>query len=200
MSGVAARALQAALNGYLALDVEPAPGLEALRAYWVGLAVEGAPRFCITAGEGGLEVRTPEEAPQPDAWVHASALALAQLGLAGDRGKAARDLRVEGDAEAAAALQRVLTGIEIDWEEVLSRVVGDVAARQVGNLARDVGAWGRRAGEGLGADLGEYLTEEARVLASRNEIEQFLADVDRLRDDVERLEARVKRLEAKAGT
>ena len=38
------------------------------------------------------------------------------------------------------------------------------------------------------------LQEEGRLLPTRYEIDQFLADVDRLRDDGERLAARVERL------
>jgi ubiquinone biosynthesis protein UbiJ len=44
----------------------------------------------------------------------------------------------------------------------------------------------------------EYLQEEGRDLPTPTEVEEFLADVDRLRDDAERLEARLARLESRS--
>jgi ubiquinone biosynthesis protein UbiJ len=44
----------------------------------------------------------------------------------------------------------------------------------------------------------EYLQEEGRDLPTRTEVDEFLADVDRLRDDAERLEARLARLESRS--
>ena len=43
--------------------------------------------------------------------------------------------------------------------------------------------------------MGEYLKEELRVLPARIEVENFSADVNRLRSDVDRLAARIQRLQ-----
>ncbi|HEX5514246.1 MAG TPA: sterol-binding protein, partial [Gammaproteobacteria bacterium] len=45
------------------------------------------------------------------------------------------------------------------------------------------------------ANLGEYLTEEARQLPPAAEVAGFLDDIDRLRQDTDRLTARIERLE-----
>jgi ubiquinone biosynthesis protein UbiJ len=74
-------------------------------------------------------------------------------------------------------------------------VVGDVAARQVANVARGLLDWGRRASGSFAGSVAEYLQEEGRDLPTRTEVEEFLSAVDRLRDDAERLEARLVRLE-----
>ena len=83
-----------------------------------------------------------------------------------------------------------------DLEEELAAVVGDVAARRVANLARGVLALGRSATDSLATSVAEYLQEEGRDVPARVEVEEFLRDVDQLRDDVERLEARLARLGA----
>jgi ubiquinone biosynthesis protein UbiJ len=85
-----------------------------------------------------------------------------------------------------------------DFEEELSRVVGDVAARRVANFARDLIDWGRRTSGSFAGTVAEYLQEEGRDLPTRTEVEEFLAGVDRLRDDSERLEARLASLESAA--
>ena len=90
----------------------------------------------------------------------------------------------------------ILDGIDIDWEEHLSRVTGDVLAHQVGNVARGMLEWGRNTLDTVSRDVAEYLHEESRDLPTRGEVDEFLARIDTLRLDVDRLEARVQRLQA----
>lgn len=107
-------------------------------------------------------------------------------------------VRIEGDAEVAQAFSEFLKHARPDLEEELSRVIGDVAAHQVGNLARSVSGFARRAGETFLQNVSEYLQEEGRDVPSRTEAEEFSAGVDHLREAVDRLEARVAMLERKS--
>ncbi|MEX2126564.1 MAG: SCP2 sterol-binding domain-containing protein [Woeseia sp.] len=132
----------------------------------------------------------------PDAAISGSLLTLAQL--AGQSGEAAvRDgsLELTGDAELAQSFQRLLWHARPDLEEELSGVIGDVAAHELGELARSVTHWTRRAGETLRQNLSEYLQEESRSVPSRHEVDAFRGEVEGMRDDVARLEARLNRLE-----
>jgi ubiquinone biosynthesis accessory factor UbiJ len=104
-------------------------------------------------------------------------------------------VHIEGDAEVAQTFSELLKHARPDLEEELSRVIGDVAAHQVGNVARSALAFGKRAADTFAQNVAEYLTEEGRDLPTRIEADEFIAGVDRLRDDVERLEARLTQLE-----
>jgi len=108
-------------------------------------------------------------------------------------------LRLDGDPELARQFQALLHQARPDWEEELSRLLGDVAAHQLGNLARGLFAWGREAGESLQRNAAEYLQEESRDLVAPAEARDFMQQVDSLRDDVERAAARLRRLETGAG-
>jgi ubiquinone biosynthesis protein UbiJ len=103
-------------------------------------------------------------------------------------------VKIEGDTDTGQAFQDLLSGVDWDWEEQLSRVTGDVVAHQAGKLARQAKQFLGDSRDTLAEDCSEYLQEEARLLPTQIEVDYFLADVDQLRDDVERLEARVKRL------
>ncbi len=105
---------------------------------------------------------------------------------------------IEGDIDLGQRFQDILRNVDIDWEERLSYVVGDVAAHKLGNVARDVISWGRQAALSLQDNIGEYLKFESNTVPARFEIEQFQLDVDTLRDDVERLEARIQRMTSAA--
>lgn len=137
---------------------------------------------------------------EPDAAITGSLLSLARL--AGESGETAvRDgwLELAGDAEVARDFQRLLQYGRPDVEEELSGLVGDVAAHEIGELARRLGRWGEQARETVRQNLSEYLQEESRALPTRYEVEEFRERVESLRDDAARLDARLKRLESLAG-
>jgi ubiquinone biosynthesis protein UbiJ len=104
-------------------------------------------------------------------------------------------VRIEGDAEVAQGFSELLKQARPDIEEELSRMIGDVAAHQIGNSVRSMLSFGRRVGDTLLQNVGEYLSEEGRDVPSRTEAEEFNRDVDTLRDDVERFAARLGNLE-----
>lgn len=132
----------------------------------------------------------------PDTMLSGTPLSL--MRLAAERGRRktlfSGAVEIRGDVELGQRFKEILDSIEIDWEEQLSRAVGDIAARQTGNLARGVAAWGGRALDSLSRDMVEFLQEERRQVPSVSEVDAFLGDVDQLRIDADRLEARVRRL------
>lgn len=100
-------------------------------------------------------------------------------------------LVIEGDMELAADCARLLRKFRIDWEEVLAKFVGDMAAHQVGEVARSFATWGRDASSSFAQDVSEYLQEEIRLVPPAEELRDFYQDVDKLRDDVERFAVKV---------
>ena len=107
---------------------------------------------------------------------------------------AAGEVQISGDINLGQRFQRLLEQADIDWEEPAARVLGDVAARQLGNALRHLGGWTRRSLHVLGEDAAEYLREESRLLPSRSRAEAFRQAVDALRFEAERLESRLERL------
>lgn len=137
--------------------------------------------------------------PQAGVTATLSGTPLSFLRLAGAAPEAALrngSVHIEGDAEVAQTFSELLQQSRPDLEEELSRLVGDIAAHQIGNVARSVLSFGRRATDTFAQNVAEYLQEEGRDLPTRVEADEFIADVDKLRDDTERLAARLALLEA----
>jgi ubiquinone biosynthesis protein UbiJ len=163
----------------------------------LSLAVEGTPvALRVRAQDGRLTLAQGREG-DADASLAGSPVAL--LALAGPAAEGALrtgGVRIEGNAEVAQKFRELLAESKPEFEEELARVLGDVAARQVANLARGLLGWGRQASGSLATNVVEFLQEEGRDVPTRTEAEEFLEGVDRLRDAAERLEARLSRLEA----
>ncbi|MGD9603464.1 MAG: SCP2 domain-containing protein [Gammaproteobacteria bacterium] len=108
-------------------------------------------------------------------------------------------VQIQGDLATAQAVQRLLDELDIDWEALLARRIGDVAARQVGRGLRHGIGWLRDARAAWLEDVPAFLTREQRWVPSAEEIEQFARDGMTLGSDVDRLAARIARLRERAG-
>ncbi|HET7202987.1 MAG TPA: SCP2 sterol-binding domain-containing protein [Steroidobacteraceae bacterium] len=163
----------------------------------LALALEGTPvTLYFKIGDGRIAIDTRHEG-DVDARLAGTPLGLLSLvGRAGADGMRSAGVRIEGDAEVAQRFQNLLQQAQPDFEEELSRVIGDVAAHQVANLARGILGWGRKAADSFAQNVAEYLQEEGRDVPTRVEIEEFLEAVDHLREAADRLEARLARLES----
>jgi ubiquinone biosynthesis protein UbiJ len=105
-----------------------------------------------------------------------------------------KEVVIKGDVEWVQQVSEYFETLDIDWEEHLSRLTGDVVAHQIGHAFRQVNAWGQKAITSLRQNTTECLQEEWRCLPPSEEMSDFMADVDVLRNDAERLAARVERL------
>ena len=108
----------------------------------------------------------------------------------------AGEVQISGDIDLGQRFQSLLEKIDIDWEEQVARVLGDVAAHQLGNALRDLRDWSRQSLHTLREDAAEYLQEESRLLPLRTRVESFQRAVEALRLEAERLEKRFQRLHA----
>ena len=103
--------------------------------------------------------------------------------------------KVEGDTVLASEIGKVLHQLRWEYEEDLSRVIGDIPAHELTRLGKRIAEEGRRQATSLAAMLAEYWIEEQPLITKRRHLEQFSRDVDVLRDDVERLAKRLDRLD-----
>jgi ubiquinone biosynthesis protein UbiJ len=198
LPAVLASNLESAFNRYLAMDPDAGARLEPLDGRTIVLELRGLELVICLRIETGHIVVLQEPGTAPDTTLRGTPLGFARLGFGGDTADTlfSGDVRISGDVETGQAFKAVLDELDIDWEEQLAGITGDITAHQLGNVARSAGKWLRQGRATLEQDLGEYLQEELRVVPTRIEIENFIGDVDRLRMDLERAEARIHRLQA----
>jgi len=104
--------------------------------------------------------------------------------------------QISGSADFADALGFVFRNLRWDFEEDLSKVVGDIAAHRVTGLLKSFGAWQQQAARNLAENLAEYLSKEQPALVTKYELGKFSAAVNKMRDDLAQADLRIRRLGA----
>jgi ubiquinone biosynthesis protein UbiJ len=191
--------LSTMLNRNVAQSERAAALARQLEGRGLALEFEGTPlTFSFRVADGRITLGT-RDAVEVDATLSGSPLSLLSLVGPGaaDRLRGS-SIRIAGDAEVAQRFRDLLQHAQPDFEEELSRVVGDVAAHQVANIARGLFDWSRKAADSLSSNVAEYLQEEGRDVPARVEVEEFLEAVDQLREATDRFDARLSRAESRA--
>jgi ubiquinone biosynthesis protein UbiJ len=194
-----ARELCADLAGRrLAIEVRGTPWRFTVESLGLSIQLARAAPFGGTES-GSAERGAAESETTADAHVSGTPFGLAQLARDAPEAVVQRgEVRISGDTETAQKFRELARLLRPDVEEELARMLGDVPAHRVWQLARGAFRWGRRAADTTVRNVAEYLAHERRDLVPRAEAEVFLQGVDRLREDVDRLEARLALLERPA--
>ncbi|GAB2498935.1 ubiquinone biosynthesis accessory factor UbiJ [Arenimonas alkanexedens] len=197
---LAGRALELALNRWVALDPDTAESLTRLGGRRIGLALEAPPvALDIRVHEGQLQVGPPTD--EPDLGIRATLSGvLSQLPfLRASGAPPVGKVRINGDAELARTLQHLAQRFDPDFDKPFADLLGPVIGPQVARVLREALRAGGEFARGFSRDAVDYLTEESRDLVGKAELSAFHDDVDDLRDRAERLLARFARLDAGQG-
>jgi len=107
-------------------------------------------------------------------------------------------VEVSGDVLMAQRFAELLSGLDIDWQDELSRFMGGAAAHQFGRIAKGLFSWGKKTAQTLQQETAAYLRDDSRDVLASDEMEEFVAGVEELGDDLDHLQVRLDRLVAKA--
>jgi ubiquinone biosynthesis protein UbiJ len=200
ITGLALKPLEAAINGYLSLDPELPAKLGEFENKTLCLEFSGTGlKLFLRLQQDHIQLAS-EIDGQADAVISGSPLAMLKLGLQKDAAPLlfAREVEISGDTRFGRRFRNLLTEMDIDWEEQLSRLIGDVASHQAMRTLDAIMQWSKRAAASFADDAGEYLREESRDTVADAELQQFYRQVDELRDGAERLQARINRLHGRS--
>lgn len=134
---------------------------------------------------------------EADVTIAGSPQALIGMGLVGKGSgqPSVGSIEIIGDTEVARRAQALFRELDIDWIALLARHTGPAIARKLGSLVQTGNGWIQDTARAFRADLTEFLQEEALLLPTPDETDDFLAMVDTLRADHDRLSVRIARLE-----
>ena len=163
----------------LAVELTAPRGLFYIVPNAEGVAVQGY-------YDGAITTRLQGSAPALAALLRSARVNLADSGV-----------EVFGSTGLLIELQKIAQQLDIDWEEALSQVLGDVVGHQTAQVIRRGKTWLQQRRATFERLLGEYLSEELRAVPSATEVEAFNQDVDDLHLAVDRVAARIALLKSR---
>jgi len=188
--------LQIAVNRYLDYDPEVPKQLQKMQGKVVELNFNplDVSLFIIITADG-LDIRD-EFNENVDTKISGSPIALAMMSVQDSSVSSlfSGDVIIEGDTELGTKFQKFMDNVEVDWEEPLSQLTGDIVANQVGDFVRGMSGWLQETTKTNGLNISEYFREEQNMLPSTFEVERFKKGIDELRLSTDRLEAKVQKL------
>ena len=106
-------------------------------------------------------------------------------------------INIEGDTYLAAELAKVFANMRWDYEDDLSKVVGDIPANKIGEFGRKTVNSVKETSTNLAEMLSEYWQEEKPMVAKKRHVETFITQVDTLRADTARFEKKLQKITQK---
>lgn len=192
---LALRAVESLVNQALRFDPATRQRLAALDGKCLYIETE-APRLSFLVQIRPDRIRLSAEAEQrPHATIEAHSVALLKLALSQQPQLIGGPLRVHGQVQLIEQLHAIAKQLDIDWEEPLGLLLGDIASHQIGQQVRGLFGFARKAAKTFLMNSSEFLQQEQEMLPVRWEIEEFIDESQDLRADLERLEARTQRLQ-----
>ncbi|CZL44042.1 ubiquinone biosynthesis accessory factor UbiJ [Legionella pneumophila] len=134
---------------------------------------------------------------RPDTIIHSNPIGLIRLSLlptSKARSLFNDKIRISGDIELGQSVKKLFDEIDIDWEGHLAHFTGDVVVHQIGSFVRKGLEFKNQFSTSMQQNITEFLQEELRICPSRNELEDFFAEVDELVLSVDRLQAHINNL------
>ncbi|MCV2884578.1 SCP2 sterol-binding domain-containing protein [Aestuariibacter sp. AA17] len=196
--------VETSINGVLALDAKSHERLKGLSGKRLWVHVRELPwplTFCFSQRIDVLvdsDIEALSETPLPaDCCL---SLSLTTLPLLQDSSQITKlikqdKLELMGDIHVAQGFSQLLSELNIDLEEKLSSLVGDVGARLTFQRLGAVKTAVTKKAHYIKTIIRDGAIEEKHIVASPIAIAHFCDEVNMLRSDVERLEAKLSLLE-----
>ena len=114
------------------------------------------------------------------------------------RENAFKSVTIAGDADLAQFLGRLAGQLRWEYEEDLSKIIGDAPAHFAVAQGKKIASAGKAAGRDFLENAVEYLSEEKKVLLNQRDFAIHKNQLMELRDSVERLDKRIALLQQRS--
>lgn len=191
--------LEFAINRLIARDPHIIKVLSAAAAgKTISVRCTSQPRWQISLlinSDRILLLSAPQDAP--DASLAGSHGALSRLLLSDDQAAALHDPDIElsGDVQLIQRLHRALSQLDINWQDLLAPLLGDIGTRAAATGWEHGRDTVLHAADALKQNVTDFVQEEAALTPTKNQVQYFTEDLDALRLRLDRLQARIQRLQ-----
>ena len=101
---------------------------------------------------------------------------------------------ISGDATLVQDFNVTIESLDVDWQDYLAPILGDVLSNELGEIQSNARDWSKSTGTSMHRDVRDYLSEEARLVPSELEVDSFSNRLDQLRLSIDRVAAKTELL------
>ena len=101
---------------------------------------------------------------------------------------------ISGDATLVQDLHVTIESLDVDWQDYLAPILGDVLSNELGEIQSNARDWSKSTGTSMHRGVRDYLSEEARLVPSELEVDSFSNRLDQLRLSIDRVTAKTELL------
>lgn len=190
-------ALETALNQYLSLDEDVSIFLIPITGKVIAITILPFNETLYLCPSNDKIQILESYLGEVDATLSGTLSALGLMGLSSTpmRSIFSGKVVIEGDTHIAHKFQQLFEKLDIDLEEKLSMVTGDVIAHKIGTLFRSGQNWTEETIDTFKLNSKEFLQEETRNLPADAEADILYQQIDDTRSDLDRLTARIELLQ-----
>lgn len=119
---------------------------------------------------------------------------IVNLVVKGEKSLSDSGVTVSGKISVLTDYQDAFKHLDIDWEEPLHQLLGNVAGQAVAQTISELGLWGKAVLSNGRDQVPIILKEELKLIPHEVELETFYENVEQLQSDVNRVSAKIQRL------
>ncbi|MDA0280876.1 MAG: SCP2 sterol-binding domain-containing protein [Proteobacteria bacterium] len=101
---------------------------------------------------------------------------------------------ISGDATLVQDLHVTIESLDVEWQDYLTPILGDVLSNELGEIHNNARDWSKSAGTSMHRGIRDYLSEEASLVPSELELDSFSNRLDQLRLSIDRVAAKTELL------
>lgn len=153
----------------------------------------------VSGDDSDVYCSLPDDLQENECWISVSLSAVDKLKSSHNLTQLIKKgaLDFAGDLQILQSFSSLFNKLELDFEEVLSRYIGDVPAYQASQNAQQLFKFGKQSFEQLATTLSDAALDEKNIAVRKIMVINFSDEVKQVSQAYERLEARLTLLENK---
>ena len=99
-------------------------------------------------------------------------------------------ITITGDINFIQDIYASLHNLDIDWEDYLAPMLGNLITNELSQFGKDLQDWTQQVSSNMKRNVDEYLKEEERIFPKKEQLKDFSEELERLKLKIDRVKAK----------
>ena len=99
-------------------------------------------------------------------------------------------ITITGDINFIQDIYASLHNLDIDWEDYLASMLGNLITNELSQFGKDLQEWTQQVSSNMKRNVDEYLKEEEQIFPKKEQLRDFSEELERLKLKIDRVKAK----------